>query len=220
MEGGNLDDGPHDAAGPHQVALAKDGHLAGVAVYEAEDAAHGGGLAGAVGTEEAVHIAFVHGEIEVLDRWAPGEALLEPGGGSQPGRQTTVGSGEATHVQRGCGIRHAAPHNASTWGMIRGQSVFCSSGSLDAASVPLEEMMIRIPAMILGAVTLVGALTACGGEDNCGEYVDYMCACHEEDDDFDCEELRNAYENPSSSEQDDCAVELDDQKAQGQGRRP
>lgn len=55
-------------------------------------------------------------------------------------------------------------------------------------------------------------LTGCEDDDPCDRYVDYMCECHDEDPDFDCEELVNAYVGADGSVQDECALELADQR--------
>jgi len=64
-------------------------------------------------------------------------------------------------------------------------------------------------AVVAVAVALVAG---CSQEDPCGDYVDYICSCHEEDPDFDCDELRTTYENADPSTQDECAIALDEQE--------
>ena len=48
-------------------------------------------------------------------------------------------------------------------------------------------------------------------EDDCANYVSYMCECHADDPDFDCAELQNFYESPDAYQQSECALALDDQ---------
>jgi len=48
-------------------------------------------------------------------------------------------------------------------------------------------------------------------DDSCSAYVDYMCDCHANDGSFDCEALRNEYENATLEQEDECALEHDDQ---------
>jgi hypothetical protein len=57
------------------------------------------------------------------------------------------------------------------------------------------------------------ALAGCEQEDPCGDYVDYICACHADDEAFDCEELRTTYANADADVQDECAIALDDQQS-------
>ena len=63
------------------------------------------------------------------------------------------------------------------------------------------------------AAALLLSLTV-GCEPNpCNDYVDYMCACHDQDPGVDCQALRNTYANADSALQDSCARALDDQQA-------
>jgi hypothetical protein len=55
-------------------------------------------------------------------------------------------------------------------------------------------------------------MTACSEEDPCADYVNYMCDCHADDEDFDCEELQTTYENADAGVQDECAIALDEQE--------
>ena len=68
--------------------------------------------------------------------------------------------------------------------------------------------MKRIAAVAL-ALLLVAAI---GDEQPCDRYVDYMCACHDDDPEFDCEDLRDVYADADPSLQDSCAVELAEQR--------
>jgi len=57
---------------------------------------------------------------------------------------------------------------------------------------------------------LVGLLLAgCDDSDPCGEYVDYICDCHPDDD---CDSLSNIYDDADAELQDECALALDDQQ--------
>ena len=59
--------------------------------------------------------------------------------------------------------------------------------------------------------------TACLEEkDHCGEYVDYICECHEEDPGFDCDEQRSIYEESSLEQQNTCAITLDELQQEDQ----
>lgn len=68
--------------------------------------------------------------------------------------------------------------------------------------------------MRASAWMMVGAMVlgACEPEDPCGDYVDYMCDCHADDEEFDCGELRSTYENADAAVEDECAIALDDQE--------
>lgn len=63
--------------------------------------------------------------------------------------------------------------------------------------------------MVVGAMLMLGA---CEEEDPCGDYVGYMCDCHADDPEFDCDELRSTYENADADIEDQCAIALDDQE--------
>jgi hypothetical protein len=61
--------------------------------------------------------------------------------------------------------------------------------------------------LVLGAL----GLEACEPADPCGDYVDYMCVCHADDEDADCDTLRVTYASADPDVQDECAVLLDAQ---------
>ncbi len=67
--------------------------------------------------------------------------------------------------------------------------------------------MVRI-ALVAG---LIGCLIACGDE-SCDEYVDYMCECHADDPEFDCEEIRRTYSSDDPDTLDQCQIDLADQR--------
>lgn len=60
-------------------------------------------------------------------------------------------------------------------------------------------------------VTIAALASGCLTEDSCSEYVDYMCDCHEDDPEVDCDELDATYGNADADLQEQCAIELDDQ---------
>jgi hypothetical protein len=72
--------GPHDPQGRAQllVAAAVDQGVAGGGPVKAEDHPHRGGLAGAVGTEEAGHLARLHLERQVVDGQGGAVPLGQP----------------------------------------------------------------------------------------------------------------------------------------------
>ena len=55
---------------------------------------------------------------------------------------------------------------------------------------------------------LLGACDALLG-DPCNDYVDYVCGCHADDLDYDCETIRLAHENHDVEQYEDCQLELD-----------
>lgn len=63
-------------------------------------------------------------------------------------------------------------------------------------------------------IWVLGVVVAMGCEDEpCQRYVDYMCACHAEDEGFSCEELQATFSNPDSEVSSQCAIDLSDQQA-------
>lgn len=46
----------------------------------------------------------------------------------------------------------------------------------------------------------------------CDNYVDYLCVCHEDDPEFDCEALKSTLSNADPETQDECAVLLSEQQ--------
>jgi hypothetical protein len=65
----------------------------------------------------------------------------------------------------------------------------------------------------LGALAVVlGLNVACSEEQPCDRYVDYMCACHDGEQGFDCAELAETYSKASAEVQNECALELRDQR--------
>jgi hypothetical protein len=70
-------------AAPHLVGLATDvesGHARGAAggLRQRRHHPHRRGLAGAVGTEQAEHRAWRHGEANAVDRWSVEGGVAEP----------------------------------------------------------------------------------------------------------------------------------------------
>ena len=54
--------------------------------------------------------------------------------------------------------------------------------------------------------------TACfEDKDYCGEYVDYMCDCHDDNPDYDCATQQAIYEEATLEQQTQCALSLDEQ---------
>jgi len=69
--------------------------------------------------------------------------------------------------------------------------------------------MWRIPTV---ALMLLFVAATCE-ELPCDQYVDYMCACHEDDPGFDCEELSLALSDADPELQDQCEIDLAEQEA-------
>ena len=59
------------------------------------------------------------------------------------------------------------------------------------------------------------AFVACA-DAPCNEYVDYMCECHGDDPDFDCETLSRTYQTTDPELLDQCAIDLSAQKQEDQ----
>ena len=64
---------------------------------------------------------------------------------------------------------------------------------------------------LLGLTPIWLLLGACDGllGDPCNDYVDYVCDCHADDLDYDCETIRLAHENHDVEQYEDCQLELD-----------
>jgi len=62
-------------------------------------------------------------------------------------------------------------------------------------------------AWILGAGLL---FAGCETVDPCDEYVDYVCACHDGEEGYDCEELRQIYADPDPDLQNQCELDRAD----------
>ncbi len=57
-------------------------------------------------------------------------------------------------------------------------------------------------------------LSACVTTDACDQYVDYMCDCHADDPDYDCNSLRIIYQDADGETLSDCQVTLQEQKSE------
>ena len=64
----------------------------------------------------------------------------------------------------------------------------------------------------------VGLLVALGGcvDQPCDRYVTYMCDCHADDTGYDCAQLQDIYGQADPDVQDQCAIDLNNQKADDQ----
>lgn len=70
------------------------------------------------------------------------------------------------------------------------------------------------------SLSLIGlAVSGCSSSQPCDDYVDYICQCHQDDPDYDCEQVKTAYEGAEPQVQDECALNLDEleQKDQEEG---
>jgi len=61
-------------------------------------------------------------------------------------------------------------------------------------------------------VAFVAMAADCELEEPCQDYVDYICTCHADDPDFDCQELRTVFSDAGPELQDQCAIDLDEQQ--------
>jgi hypothetical protein len=67
-------------------------------------------------------------------------------------------------------------------------------------------------AVISLVAALVAGYSACKPSRPCDDYVDYLCSCHEGDPKFDCASLETVYADADPDVQDQCALDLDEQK--------
>ena len=47
----------------------------------------------------------------------------------------------------------------------------------------------------------------------CDDYVDYICDCHSDNPDYNCDELESIYADPTTDQVSECSVSLDEQRA-------
>ncbi len=59
----------------------------------------------------------------------------------------------------------------------------------------------------LGWIGVVLGTVGCEVTDPCQEYVDYICACHDGEEGYDCEELRQTYADPDAELQNQCELD-------------
>ncbi len=71
----------------------------------------------------------------------------------------------------------------------------------------MPRSLASLSSLLLPALLLV-ACEDTGGP--CEEYVDYMCACHTDDDG--CGDLQTIYEDADADLQDECVIALDEQE--------
>ena len=69
-------------------------------------------------------------------------------------------------------------------------------------------LLVAVPALALMGSVCDPSYTPCD------EYVDYICDCHADDPEYDCEELSIAYQNGDPDLQDECQVALAEQEEQ------
>jgi hypothetical protein len=68
---------------------------------------------------------------------------------------------------------------------------------------------------VLLGVSLLGVLGVGACEEPtepCDRYVNYMCDCHAEEEGFDCQQLSETLDGADQDVQDQCALDLGDQK--------
>ena len=64
----------------------------------------------------------------------------------------------------------------------------------------------------LAFLTLLACEDTIKSSNTCDEYVDYVCDCHFDNPDYDCEQLTNMYSEPDSDQLSECSVSLDEQR--------
>lgn len=72
--------------------------------------------------------------------------------------------------------------------------------------------MRRASLMVMAVAGAFAMAADCELDDPCQEYVDYICTCHADDPDFDCEETRTVFSDADPNLQDQCAIELAEQE--------
>ena len=63
------------------------------------------------------------------------------------------------------------------------------------------------------SVLLLSAL-ACGEIEPCDDYINYMCDCHDAEEDVSCEDLSNTLGAASPDVQSQCAIDLSEQRSE------
>ena len=61
---------------------------------------------------------------------------------------------------------------------------------------------------------LAAPLVGCESDEPCQEYIDYICACHDGEEGFDCAQLEETFGDADADLQDECSINLDEQKDQ------
>jgi len=64
--------------------------------------------------------------------------------------------------------------------------------------------------LIVGGILALGF--GCDELEPCDDYVDYMCACHDADDEFSCADLEQTLSEADPDVQSQCAIDLSDQQ--------
>jgi hypothetical protein len=64
--------------------------------------------------------------------------------------------------------------------------------------------------LMVGGVLAI--LLACDELEPCDDYVDYMCACHDTDDDLSCADLEQTLSEADPDVQSQCAIDLSEQQ--------
>lgn len=67
---------------------------------------------------------------------------------------------------------------------------------------------------LVAVTATIAMLLACDEETPCDRFADYVCTCHEGEDDFDCDSLLQLAENPTQDAIDGCQVDLEQLKSE------
>jgi|JI7StandDraft_1071085.scaffolds.fasta_scaffold363189_2 hypothetical protein len=65
---------------------------------------------------------------------------------------------------------------------------------------------------LLSVLTALALFLGCEEPTSCDRFADYICTCHEGDPGYDCEALLDLAADPTVSTDDQCALDLKDQK--------
>ena len=68
--------------------------------------------------------------------------------------------------------------------------------------------------LVLLVVAWFAMAADCEFAEPCDEYVDYMCTCHADDPNVDCQELQTVFADADPTLQDQCQIDLAEQEQQ------
>ncbi|MEC7983845.1 MAG: hypothetical protein VX278_01695 [Myxococcota bacterium] len=68
-------------------------------------------------------------------------------------------------------------------------------------------MKYILPLFLFACEDVIKSTTACD------DYIDYICDCHSDNPDYDCNAMSNIYADPTTEQESECSVSLDEQMA-------
>ena len=66
--------------------------------------------------------------------------------------------------------------------------------------------------IIMLGLVLATPLVGCESDEPCQDYIDYICACHDGEQGFDCAQIEDTFGDADADLQDECSINLDEQK--------